>query len=299
MIELRGLFPAIITPMNDDESLNLPLMREHIRRQLAAGAHGIFCLGTNGEFYSLTADEKRTIMETVVDEVKGVRPVVAGVGCITTSETATLARDAERIGVDTISVIVPYFAGVSQEQLYRHFRKTADAVSLPLLIYNIPMRTGNKIDLQTVIMLAKTENIVGIKDSSGNLDNVLQLIRETEDNFSVFVGTDSLVLETLKSGGAGAVSGCANVFPEIMVQIYESWLSGDLADAERVQEMVNPFRSTFKLGNPNSIVKRAVNLLGYPAGPAREPVNIDSPSIDAAIEEALRETAILWGERWK
>lgn len=294
MSEIHGLMPAIITPMNADETIHVEMLREQVRRQLAAGVHGIFCLGTNGEFYSLTLEEKQTIMETVFDEVKGQCPVIAGVGCITTQETVALARDAERIGVDAISVIVPYFVGVAQDQLYRHYRRVAEAVSVPVLIYNIPMRTGNTIEPATVVSLAEVENIIGIKDSSGNMDSVRSLIRETGDDFSVFVGTDSLILDTLLAGGAGAVSGCANVFPEIMVRIYESWRAGDIADAQRVQAMVNPIRSTFKLGNPNSIVKRAVNLLGYPVGPAREPVNIDSPEIDAAIRKAIEDTNAMW-----
>jgi 4-hydroxy-tetrahydrodipicolinate synthase len=294
MSEIHGLMPAIITPMNDDETVHVEMLREQVRRQLAAGAHGIFCLGTNGEFYSLTHEEKHAVMETVVDEVKGLRPVVAGVGCITTRETVVLAREVERIGVDAISVIVPYFVGVSQDQLYRHYRRVAESVSIPLLIYNIPMRTGNNIELDTVGRLAEVENIIGIKDSTGMIESVQQLIRETDDDFSVFVGTDSLILDTLVAGGAGAVSGCANVFPEIMVRIYDSWRAGDIADARRVQGMVDPIRSTFKLGNPNSIVKRAVNLLGYPVGPAREPVNIDSPDIDAAIKKALEDTNTMW-----
>ncbi len=294
MSNIHGLLPAIITPMNTDETIHLGALREQIRRQLTAGAHGIFCLGTNGEFYSLTADEKRSVMGTVVEEVNGVRPVVAGVGCITTQETMLLAREAEQLGVDAISVIVPYFVAVTQDQMYRHYRSVAESVSIPLLIYNIPMRTGNRIELPTVIRLAEVENIIGIKDSTGNIESVQQLIRETGDDFSVFVGTDSLILDTLKAGGTGAVSGCSNIFPEIMVRIYESWQAGDIVDAERVQAMVNPIRATFKMGNPNSIVKRAVNLLGYAAGPAREPVNIDSPEIDAAIKEALRQTDAMW-----
>lgn len=290
MSEIRGLLPAIVTPMDSNEQLNEDGLREQVRRQIGAGAHGIFCLGTNGEFYSLTVLEKERVIAAVVDEVAGALPVVAGIGCITTAETIALGHIAASYGVTAVSVIVPYFVGVSQEQLYHHYRAVAESVDLPVLIYNIPMRTGNAIELKTVQALAEIPNIVGMKDSSGRLENVTALITETPADFSVYVGTDSLILATLQAGGAGAVSGCANVFPELMVRIYESWRRGDIADAERAQEMVNPIRNTFKLGNPNSIVKRAVNLLGYDVGPARAPVNIESEEIDTAIRAAIHAT---------
>jgi 4-hydroxy-tetrahydrodipicolinate synthase len=290
MSEIQGLLPAIVTPMNREEEIDEQKLRIQVRRQLDAGVHGIFCLGTNGEFYSLNLPEKQRVMEIVVGEVAGVRPVVANVGCITTRETIVLAGLAAAAGVSAVSAIVPYFVAVSQEQLYHHYRAVAESVELPVLIYNIPMRTGNAIDLETVQRLAEIPNIVGIKDSSGRMENVLSLIKETPDDFSVYVGTDSLILPTIQAGGAGAVSGCANVFPELMVRIYESWRRGDEDDAAHAQEMVNPIRGTFKLGNPNSIVKRAVNLLGYDVGPARAPVNIESDEIDAAIRAAIHET---------
>jgi len=290
MSEIRGLLPAIVTPMTPDEAVDEQKLRIQIRRQLDAGVHGIFCLGTNGEFYSLDLSEKRRVIDTVVDEVAGARPVVANVGCITTRETIALAGIAAAAGVSAVSAIVPYFVAVSQEQLYRHYRGIAESVDLPVLIYNIPMRTGNAIEVETVQRLAEIPNIVGIKDSSGRLENVVTLIRETPDDFSVYVGTDSLILPTIQEGGAGAVSGCANVFPELMVRIYESWRRGDDEDAARAQELVNPIRGTFKLGNPNSIVKRAVNLLGYDVGPARAPVNIESEEIDDAIRAAIDAT---------
>lgn len=288
---IQGILPAIITPMFADESINTEELRRQVNRQIEAGVHGIFCLGTNGEFYSLSFAEKLHIVETITAETNGRVPVVAGVGCVTTAETIALGRAAIERGVDAVSVIVPYFVAVSQDQLIRHYSRVADALDRPVLIYNIPKRTGNSIDIATVQRLATEPNIVGIKDSTGDIENVRTTIRETPDDFSVYVGTDSLILDTLEYGGAGAVAGCANVFPELMCQIYESWKRGDAETARAAQAAIAPFRATFSLANPNSVVKRGVVLSGFDVGPAREPVNIDDAGIDSAIKNALREVA--------
>lgn len=287
MIRLSGVLTAIVTPMHEDESVNEQELRKQVNRQINAGIHGLFCLGTNGEFYALTRDEKSLVMRAVLDEARGRAPVVVGAGCITTAETISLAREAESAGAHAVSVILPYFVAVTQEQLYEHFRRVAEAVSIPVLIYNIPKRTGNAIEVDTVKRLAEVPNIAGIKDSSGDFEHVQRLIHATPNDFAMFVGTDSLILKTLQAGGVGAVSGCANLFPELMAEIYNGWKRGDEDGASRAQELVNPIRGTFKLANPNSIVKRTLNLLGEPVGPARAPVNVDSDHVDAAIWEAL------------
>lgn len=282
-----GVLPAIVTPMNKDESLNLVELANQVNRQIDAGVHGIFCLGTNGEFYSLSRDEKIVVVETILEAVDGRIPIFAGTGCITTSDTVSLTREIAAMGVDAISVIMPYFIAVTQEQIIRHYRSIADSVDLPVLIYNIPIRTGNIVELDTVRELAGTANIEGIKDSSGDIEFVRSLINNTPDDFSVYIGTDSLVLDTLKAGGTGTVSGCANLFPGLMARIYNSWKSGDIEDAAKAQDMISTIRSLFKYGNPNSIVKRSLNLLGQPVGPAREPVNINNVETDKAIIKAL------------
>ncbi len=287
MFDLSGVITAIATPMDDAEKINEAELRRQVNRQIDAGVHGLFALGTNGEFYALSWEEKLLVMRTILEETAGRVPVIGGVGCITTRETIALAKEAEQIGLEAITVIVPYFVAVSQDQIYDHFRRVAESVNLPILLYNIPMRTGNSIEIETAQRLAEIPNIVGIKDSSGKMENVQTLIDETPGEFHVYVGTDSLILKTLQAGGRGAVSGCANLFPKLMARIYDSWKKGDLQDATTAQELVNPIRSTFKLGNPNSVVKRTLELLGHPVGPARSPVNISSAEIDEAIRKAL------------
>ncbi|MCF7915148.1 MAG: 4-hydroxy-tetrahydrodipicolinate synthase [Spirochaetaceae bacterium] len=289
MFQPKGVFTALVTPMNSDESINFEELRRQVDRQFNAGVHGLFCLGTNSEFYALHDDEKVDVAKTVVDQNSGRLPLIANVGCVTTRDTINLAKSVSASGVDALSVIVPYFVGLSQDQLYRHYKSVAEAVDIPVFIYNIPMRTGNNIEPETVQRLSKIENIIGIKDSSGKIENIKRLIEITDDNFSVLVGSDSLILQTLVAGGLGAVAGCANPFPELMAGIYDAWKAGDMETATRRQEKIALFRSTFKLGNPNSIVKRAMVLMGQAVGPLREPAHLLDPEIDKAIKAVLVE----------
>ncbi len=283
MFQPKGLITPILTPFTEDEKFNEQEMRNQINRLIKAGVSAIFTLGTNGEFYALTKEEKVKIMEVVVEEVNGRVPVYAGTGCVTTQESIELSKIAQNIGVDALSIISPYFVSASQDDLYRHFSRIAKAVDLPIMLYNIPARTGNSIAPDTMKKFAVYENIVGIKDSSGNFDNTLKYIENTDPRFNVLAGNDSLILWTLLAGGTGAVAGCSNVFPELMVSIYKLWSEGKIAEANEAQKKIRPFRNVMAKGNPNSVVKRAVNLLGYPVGPAREPSNCADPAIDAEL----------------
>jgi 4-hydroxy-tetrahydrodipicolinate synthase len=283
MFKPEGIIAPILTPLTAEEKFNEKELRSQINRLINAGISGIFALGTNGEFYAFSKEEKIEIIKVTVDEVKGRVPVYAGTGCITTQETIELSKIAKELGVDVLSIISPYFAGISQDDLYRHFSSVAEAVDLPILLYNIPARTGNNIDYTTVKKLAKYENIIGIKDSSGNFDNTLKYIENTDPRLSVLAGSDSLILWTLLAGGTGAISGCSNVFPELMVSIYQLWSQGKIEEANEAQKKIRPFRNVMQMGNPNSVVKRAVNLLGHPVGPGREPSNCNKPEIDAAL----------------
>ena len=288
MLKPKGIITPIITPMNDDESVNLSELRVQINRQIGCGINGLFCLGTNGEVYALSSEEKLKIIETVVQEVNGRVPVYAGTGCIRTSDTIDLSLSAKSIGVDAISVVSPYYVAVSQDELHDYYCEIAEAVDLPIILYNIPARTGNNIDYKTVKRLAQFQNVVGVKDSSGNFDNTLRYIESTDTRLSVLAGSDSLILWTLLAGGAGAIAGTANVFPEIAVTIFKLWQEGKIEQAKAVQFSLRPFRDVMAMGNPNSVVKRAMNLLGFPVGPARRPVSgVNSQVIDEALKKVL------------
>ena len=283
-----GIIPAMVTPMNNDETINEEQLRFQVNRMIEAKVHGLFCLGTNGEFYALSTEEKIDVIRIVVDENKGRLPIYAGTGCITTNETIYLSQKAQELGIDAISVITPYFVSASQEELSKHYEKIAHSVNIPLVLYNIPARTGNNIAPKTAAYLSKISNIVGIKDSSGNFENILNYLYYTDTDFTVLCGTDSLILWTLMAGGKGAITGIANIVPETMVKIYESWKAGDMVKARKAQDSIQPIRQCISMGNPNSIVKRAVNILGYPVGPAREPVAANEKNIDEAIKNALK-----------
>lgn len=289
MTELKGIVVPIVTPMNEDESINLEELRRQVDRQIEAGIHGIFPFGTNGEGYILNGDEKKLVLETVVDQVAGRVPVYAGTGCISTRETIEQCKMAEAAGADILSVITPSFAKASQHELIVHYTTVAAAVpNMPIVLYNIPARTGNALEPETVVELAKVDNIVGAKDSSGDWDNLSAYIDLTKDmDFGVLSGNDALILKALRRGAKGAIAGCANVYPKNMVGIYENWAKGDDEAAEACQAAVAPLRDCFKYGNPNTVVKTAVNLLGYPVGTCRAPFNYLCPEGVEALSAAL------------
>lgn len=275
MVELKGIVVPIVTPMNEDETINTDELRRQVDRQIEAGIHGIFPFGTNGEGYILNFDEKKLVLQTVIDQVAGRVPVYAGTGCISTKETIEQCKMAMYCGADVLSVITPSFAKASQHELIVHYETVAAAVpEAPIVLYNIPARTGNALAPETVAELAKIDNIVGAKDSSGDWTNLSAYIELTKDmDFAVLSGNDSLILKALQAGAKGAIAGCANVYPKNMVGIYENFKKGDLEAAQKCQDAVAPLRACFKYGNPNTVVKTAVNLLGYPVGKCRAPFN--------------------------
>ncbi len=285
--DIKGIICAMVTPMHADESVDLEGVRRQTRRQIEAGVHGVFCLGTNGEGYILSHKEKLEVAQAMIDENAGRLPVYVGTGCVSTRETVELSREAERLGADVLSVVCPYFAAASQDELYAHFAEVAGSVSIPVLLYNIPMRTGVNLAVDTVKRLAQIPNIAGIKDSSGNFDQILQYIEKTPDDFIVLSGNDSLALWTLQAGGKGAICGIANLFPKRMVSIYERFVQGDFEGAKQASDSIRAIRDCFKLGNPNSIVKLALNLLGQDVGPCRRPFWTDSEAVREKLKAVL------------
>lgn len=287
MVEMKGIIVPVITPMREDESIYEEELRFQINRLINAGVHGIFAFGTNGEGYILTKKEKEQILSIIIEECRGRVPVYAGTGCISTKETIELSLKAKQLGADVLSIITPSFAQASQEELYTHYKAVAEAVEMPMMLYNIPARTGNALSPVTVERLSKIPEIKGAKDSSGNFDNMLQYIERTrKKDFAILSGNDSLIYWNLVAGGCGAVSGCANVFPKTMVGIYDRFQAGDLEGAKALQDSIRPFRNCFQYGNPNTIVKVAVKLLGYPVGTCRRPFHL----LPEEGERALRET---------
>lgn len=292
-IEIKGIIPPIITPMHEDETVNVAELRTQVDRMIEGGCHALFPFGTNGEGYILSAEEKQLVLETVVEQCNGRVPVYAGTGCISTKETIQQSKMAQAAGADVLSIITPSFAAASQEELYLHYKAVAEAVDMPIVLYNIPARTGNALAPATIARLAQIDNIVGAKDSSGNFTNILGYIeagqKKTSGKFCTLSGNDQLIIWTLLAGGTGGIAGCANVYPHTMASIYDLFAAGKIEEAKAANASIQSFRDCFKYGNPNTIVKTAVALLGHNVGKCRAPFNYVPEEGIAALKKVLAE----------
>ena len=270
----RGIIPAMITPLKKDESVNHEALAKHIEFLIDNGVSGIFVCGTTGEFYALSLEEKREIIRTSKDVIKGRVPLYAGTGGITTSECIELTQMAEAEGVDAVSILTPMFISPSDGDLYDHYASIARNTSLPIILYNNVPRTGVNISVSLVEKLSKIENIIGIKDSSGNFDLTSEYIRVTRNNpdFHVLQGRDTHILAGLTYGATGAIAATANVAPKIVVSIYESFEKGDISKALEYQYMLAPLRMAFTLGTFPMVIKTALEILGIDAGPCKSPI---------------------------
>lgn len=285
----KEAFVALVTCFNDDETINFDATRAQVRRQVQAG-NNIMCAGTNGDFTALTYDEKVALTEAVVDEVAGRARVIVNAGMPATFETIKLAREFDRIGVDGIAVITPFFIACTQDGLVRYFSAVADAVETPVYLYDIPARTQNHIEPETARALAGHGNIAGIKDSGGAQDTLeayLAVGREVE-GFAVYSGPDHLVHWSLQNGAAGCISGLGNVLPEVLAGIIRAFNAGDQAEAARQQEIFGNFRKDlYGLGYPPALVKRALFLMDNSVGASRQPALLPDPAQDEKIREIL------------
>lgn len=273
---IKGIIVPLVTPMHEDGSVNLSAIPSLVEMMISSGIDGIFAFGTNGEGYILSFEEKEEVLAAVIKAVNGRVPVYAGTGAISTAEAVRTSRMAERLGADVLSVITPSFAKASQDELYEYYKTVASATSLPVVLYNIPARTGNALTPQTVGRLASIDNIVGAKDSSGDFNNILGYIQESRkvrNDFAILSGNDRLIIWTLLAGGKGGISGCANVYPKTLASIYDLYTEGRIDEAIKVNESLSAFRSLFRFGNPNTIVKKAVEMQGHDVGPCRAPFN--------------------------
>lgn len=282
-------FVALVTCFDDEEGLDLGATRAQVRRQVAAG-NAIMAAGTNGDFTALTHEEKIALVEAVVDEAGGRVPVFANAGMPATYETVLLAKAFDRIGVDGIAVITPFFIACTQDGLERHFSRVADAVQRPIYLYDIPARTQNHIDPETARRLAGHGNIAGIKDSGGAQETLSQYLAVGREvpGFQVYSGPDHLVLWSLQNGAAGCISGLGNVMPETLAEIVGAFDAGDIAKAEAAQDRYAAFRTDlYELGYPPAMVKRALWCMDPAVGASRQPALLPDPAQDEAIRKIL------------
>lgn len=291
----RSAYVALVTCFNQDETLNLDATRAQVRRQVAAG-NNIMCCGTNGDFTALTQGEKIDLLEAVMDEVDGRVKVIVNAGCPATFETLQLAREFDRMGVEGIAVITPYFIACTQDGLIRHFTTVADAVTTPVYLYDIPARTQNHIEPETARVLARHPNIAGIKDSGGSTETVQEYldVAQSEGNFEVYCAPDHLVSWGLQQGCAGVISGLGNVAPKVLAEIIEGFNAGDAARAEAAQTVFAGLRKDlYALGFPPALVKRALFQMDPSVGQSRQPALLPDAAQDAAIRDILRKHELM------
>ncbi|MDB3084320.1 4-hydroxy-tetrahydrodipicolinate synthase [Clostridioides difficile] len=272
-MKYKGIICAMITPFDENQNINPQATCELIDYLIDKGVYGLFILGTNGECHVLTDDEKVEFAKIVINHTNNRVPVFVGTGGNSTREVITLSKRMEEIGASALSIITPYFVTPTQQELILHYKSIADSVNLPIMMYNMPGKTGINIEPDSVRELSKIKNIVGIKDSSGRLDNMKAYIEATEgEDFSIFSGSDSLILDSLKAGGKGAVAATANFLTEIDIAIYENFMNGDLEKAQEAQNSIEELRRILKLGTIPSVIKKTVVLNGINVGTARLPV---------------------------
>lgn len=276
--KIRGVLTAIVTPFDHDGGLNLKELRNQVHRQLNAG-NGIFCGGTNGEFFVLNEDEKIAVTRTCVEEVAGRAHVVAHIGEISTRETIRLGKQIEKLGVDAVSVITPYFVPLKQPELIAHYTAIADALSVPVFLYNIPARTGNTIEPETARVLAAHPNIIGIKDSAGSYESLSGFLDAVKDieGFDVLNGPDSLIHQGFVDGCSACISGLANVAPQEINAIWSRFNAGDVAGSHQAQESVTGLRTDlYKVAFSPAAVKKALQIMGHDVGASRYAVTFDA-----------------------
>jgi 4-hydroxy-tetrahydrodipicolinate synthase len=250
----------------------LEALRENVRFQIENGVHGLVPLGTTGESPTIKEEERKLIIKTVVDEVNGKIPVIVGTGTYSTEEAVRLSKEAQDLGANGLLVVAPYYNKPTQEGLYLHFKAISEAVDLPIIVYNIPGRTGVNVEVQTLVRLSQFNNIVAVKEASGNLAQVMDIIEALGDRITVLSGDDNLTLPIMALGGKGVISVISNLLPKPLVELVESALKGDFKKAKELHYQLLPlFKAAFIETNPIPI-KTMMNLVGMKAGPCRLPL---------------------------
>ncbi|PKM79902.1 MAG: 4-hydroxy-tetrahydrodipicolinate synthase [Firmicutes bacterium HGW-Firmicutes-14] len=288
MTDFGRVLTAMVTPFTSDMEVNYGKARQLASYLVEIGCDGIVVAGTTGESPTLTRDEKLRLFETIVNEVGGKAKVIAGTGSNVTADTVSLTKDAEKTGVDGIMLVTPYYNKPPQDGLYNHFKIAAAATNLPVMLYNVPGRTSINLLPDTVAKLARIENIVAVKEASGNLDQVAEIRRSTPSDFLIYSGDDSLTLPMLTVGGHGVVSVVGHVVAGEMKKMIEAFFAGDTATATEIHLDLCPvFKAMFITANPIP-VKTAMNIMGHEVGDVRPPLSPAGEAEVKVIKEVLR-----------
>lgn len=287
MNQFKGAGVALVTPFLADMSIDYPALRKLVREQIAGGTNFLVVQGTTGESPTLTGDEKQKVLETVQEENNGVLPIVYGVGG---NNTLAVAEAFSKIpaGVDGILSVAPYYNKPIQRGFVAHYKAIAQATDLPIIMYNVPGRTGSNMLAETTLELAEVKNIVAMKEASGNMEQIMEVIRCKPADFLVLSGDDALTMPLIAAGADGVISVVANSFPKQFSQMVAASLNGDLANARKLHYDLLPITKLFFTeGNPGG-VKIALEELGWMAPHMRLPLVQVSDSLKSAIQQATR-----------
>ncbi len=281
----EGIFPALVTPFTDDgKSVDGERLRVLVNHCIELGVHGVVPCGTTGEFVNLTVEEKKRVIKFVVDEVRGRVPVIAGTGASGTAETVELTRFAKEAGATAALIVTPYYLKPADRGIYEHYSTVASEVNLPIILYNIPQCTGLPLPWQMVEDLAQIPNIVGVKDSSGQLNFILAVLEKVRDKIKVLCGHDEVVVAALAAGCSGAILASANIIPDIWVQIYNHVKNCELQQARELQYKVQKIARIIA-GSGAVGTKAALNMMKIKVGPPRQPLSIGGELTYEAREE--------------
>ncbi|MBQ7955351.1 MAG: 4-hydroxy-tetrahydrodipicolinate synthase [Lachnospiraceae bacterium] len=290
----KGAGVAIVTPMKANGEVNYEKFAELIEFQIAGGTDAIIVCGTTGEASTLTHEEHLDVIKYCVEKVAGRIPVVAGTGSNCTETAIYLSTEAEKMGVDGLLLVSPYYNKATQNGLYAHFKAVADAVKIPIILYNVPGRTGGNIAPETVVRLCKeVENIVGVKEASGNISQVAKLAALAEGCVDIYSGNDDQIVPIMSLGGVGVISVLSNVAPKETHDICAKYLEGDVKGSMELQlKAIELCNALFCEVNPIP-VKMALNLMGMEAGTLRMPLTEMEPANVEKLEKAMRGFGIL------
>lgn len=270
-----GLITAMVTPFASETTygINKKAVKQLVEKLIAGGVDGLFIIGTNGESYMMTKEEKIALLQSTLEATAGRIPIYVGAGGNSTIETVELAKEMARYPIDAISVITPYFQGLSETELYRHYASVADAVDKPILLYNIPKRTGNDLSAELVARLAKITNIKGIKDSSGSLEKLQAYIAKAADkDFHVLSGSDGIMVDALQLGASGVVSGTSNVITQLDAEIVHEAMAEHYELAQAQHEKIQPFRAVNHKATEPAVIKYALRRQDIEIGEPRRPI---------------------------
>lgn len=292
-IDFGRLLTAMVTPFDKDLSVNYEQVKKIARYLVETGSEGLVVAGTTGESPTLSKDEKIELFRVVVEEVGGKAIVIAGTGGNSTADSIALTQAAEKVGVDGVMLVAPYYNKPSQEGLYQHFKTVAESTELPVMLYNIPGRTAVNLLPPTVIKLSEIENIVAIKEASGILDQISEIRRSVPDSFDIYSGDDSMTLPVMALGGKGIVSVAGHVAGSQIKEMINAFTAGNVTMAIKLHMSLFPvFKAMFVATNPVP-VKAALNMLGLDAGAPRLPLVEASEVEKNAIKKILEENGLL------